>query len=403
MQKAGATNTGQMPEAVKELRMTSSTSIAADDLSSHTPEYTGPMEWQGAIIDHKDTPPPAQFKVLACLAQTLDWKTGTGYASEPYLAEKAGIKDLRTVRAALTWVRSNGFAIRTRKGHRVNDTTALASEWQLAMPTQQDIQCTVGANESDLMSNPTGHPMQANSASDAPNRTLDVPPSSLSISSPSSSSRSDNERSKEEIGEEGKSARAEVGTKGSAQYVNDYWVQTSGPKVGLFTKVTTRPKRKGEVLVSLDRSEAARFWKLTSRQQQMNYMLGKVDDTQPGSRPQAGEDWEPEVDDDVQQDAQPAAKRRIVRRKPSSQHAEDRPAPEPEPVDPEREAIWERVLKLFADVYPAELAEDQHEATKASFEADLGFHPNMLSLWTMEQFQATEDYLTTQLAARRAA
>jgi hypothetical protein len=269
-------------------------------------EFRGPMEWLAAIIDHMDTPSPAQFKVLSCLARTLDWKSGTGYASEPYLAVMSGIgtaggpdrpQDVRTVHAALNWAREHGFAIRTRKGHRVNHMTSLASEWRLTRPSQQDIERTVGTTgqqdiertvgtaELGLRPNPTRHSMQANTTLDVANTTLNAPPSSLSSLSLSASSLSCNTRPTKDSGEEKETARADVGGKGSG-ICNDYWVQTSGKLAGFFTKVTQRKEKQGEVLVSLTTSEASRFWKM-DRQDQVEYMLGRARSPQPESRPQA--------------------------------------------------------------------------------------------------------------------
>ena len=120
---------------------------------------------------------------------------------------------------------------------------------------------------------------------------------------------------REEIGEEGMSAARPVAA-APGRYVNDFWVQAEGRNAGFFTKMSSRPKRYGEALVSLTPSEAVEFWKRLSRTDREYFMLAKVQDqvrtTRPLSRPRAGiraetggsHAWEPE-DDSASQSAGP--------------------------------------------------------------------------------------------------
>lgn len=124
--------------------------------------------WLVAIRDHPNRPPLAQSHVLWCLALRVDWHTGRGFASVQMLAADSGVEE-RTVRRATKWGRDTGFVLRTRRGHRINAETSIASEWCLTLPSypQAESQPDTG----DLLANPTGQNGQPNRTLEAPNRT----------------------------------------------------------------------------------------------------------------------------------------------------------------------------------------------------------------------------------------
>jgi hypothetical protein len=285
--------------------LTTSLADSADKPELPTGPYPGPMSWLKHVMDHKQSPSPAQFKVLVTLIHVLDWTTGEGFASQPFLAKKAGIKDIRTVRAALNWATDHGFAERTRRGHHISHSRPVASEWKLTVP-QQDIECTVGSDEgekSDLRPNPTGHPMQANRTSDAANGALDAPPSSLSSASLSESSLSTRgarvvgeEIEKREEGSAAPRPAADAGAKPPVE--NDYWVNDQG----YFSKVSRRPKKQGEALVQLTPDQARHLWSkddMSSHSERREYMLGFAQrETQPQAEVEDYRDLDWEDDDD---------------------------------------------------------------------------------------------------------
>lgn len=93
-------------------------------------------EWQKAVRDCPDRPPPEQRLVLDCLALRLDWKTGCGSASSAQLAADAGCA-VRTVWRATGWAREAGLLIQSRRGHHTGNGQRVASEWRLAIPPPQ--------------------------------------------------------------------------------------------------------------------------------------------------------------------------------------------------------------------------------------------------------------------------
>ena len=148
---------------------------------------TRPLAWMTAIRDHPKRPTPAQHLILNCLALRLDWETGAGFASVRQLTDDAGVNE-KTVRRATTWARDNGFLTRTRRGHRINAETVIASSWRLTIPgqtqgvtddtlaeTQPDTGDRLGQSQPDFNGNPTGH-------SGPPNRTPQPPYQDLSSS-----------------------------------------------------------------------------------------------------------------------------------------------------------------------------------------------------------------------------
>jgi hypothetical protein len=98
--------------------------------------------WLAAIRDDPRRPPPHQVHALTMLALRVDWTTGTGFASGQQLAADAEATE-RTVKRATRWAREAGYVVQTRRGHRISEGVAAASEWQLIQPdgsrTQQDM------------------------------------------------------------------------------------------------------------------------------------------------------------------------------------------------------------------------------------------------------------------------
>lgn len=88
-------------------------------------------QWLSLVYNHPGRPPTAQRDILTALAVTyLDWGDGTGYASIAMLAEYTGHTQ-GTVKAALRWARSARLLVQTKRGHRIDDKRAVASEWRL--------------------------------------------------------------------------------------------------------------------------------------------------------------------------------------------------------------------------------------------------------------------------------
>ena len=107
-----------------------------------------PLEWMRAVRD-SDAFTAGTLNVLLMLGLRMR-RDGTGFASQPQLAEDAGVSE-RTARRALREARDAGFVTQTRRGHRVTDGTTLASEYRLEIPTQPDTRDRLGEA-------PTGHP-----------------------------------------------------------------------------------------------------------------------------------------------------------------------------------------------------------------------------------------------------
>jgi hypothetical protein len=154
--------------------------------AGHAP-FRGPMEWQVAIQRHAERPARSEVHVLLCLMQVLDWETGTGYASEAYLAAMVGVS-IPVVRRALTWARKYKFAIRTRKGHRITDEIKIASEWLLTMPLAEPTahRGAVGYPEEEEPTAQTGEPNRSKGQTQPLSTD---PPSSLSTSPLSTTTR----------------------------------------------------------------------------------------------------------------------------------------------------------------------------------------------------------------------
>lgn len=65
-------------------------------------------------------------------------KDGTGWAAQSTLAEDAGVS-VSTAARALAWATEAGFLVRTRRGHRLNNAAAVASEYRLTQPVTGDM------------------------------------------------------------------------------------------------------------------------------------------------------------------------------------------------------------------------------------------------------------------------
>jgi len=93
-------------------------------------------QWLSAVYSHPSRPPALQRDVLTALAvKFMDWGTGTGCASIEMIAEFCNI-GRSTVQRALRWGCKALLLVRTRRGHRLWNGGAVASEWLLALPTQ---------------------------------------------------------------------------------------------------------------------------------------------------------------------------------------------------------------------------------------------------------------------------
>jgi hypothetical protein len=146
--------------------------------------------WQKAVRDAPDRPPPMQRLVLDSLTLRVDWQTGKGFASAAALAGDADVGE-RTVRRATAWARGRGLLVMEKRGHRLTDEAAKATEWLLRLPPQP-------ATGGRLEDAPTGHGRPVGEAQPAkrghPNRPIEAsqpvspaPPSRPITSRPSTS------------------------------------------------------------------------------------------------------------------------------------------------------------------------------------------------------------------------
>lgn len=94
-------------------------------------------QWLNVLYCHPSRPPALQRDVLTALAVRLtDWGTGAGRASIEMLAEVTR-HTRSTIQRALQWGLKASLLVRTRRGHRLWNGGAVASEWRLAYPAQQ--------------------------------------------------------------------------------------------------------------------------------------------------------------------------------------------------------------------------------------------------------------------------
>jgi hypothetical protein len=93
-------------------------------------------QWLNAVYCHPDRPPALQRDVLTALAvKFMDWGTGAGCASIEKIAEFTR-HTRSTIQRALRWGLKASLLIRTKRGHRLWNGGAVASEWLLSLPTQ---------------------------------------------------------------------------------------------------------------------------------------------------------------------------------------------------------------------------------------------------------------------------
>lgn len=131
------------------------------------------MVWMRAVRDYTPKPPAnsSRYGVLWALALRLD-ATGQGYASQRQLAGDVVVNE-RTVRRHLDWARTAGYLVQTRRGHRIKDGTAIASEWRLSQP---DMGVLLGEPAGDVTADshrdiPTGQSADPTGQTGIPNRT----------------------------------------------------------------------------------------------------------------------------------------------------------------------------------------------------------------------------------------
>jgi hypothetical protein len=97
------------------------------------------LMWMRAIRDHRPKPGPrsVRYPVLWALALRMR-PDGSGFVSQRLLAEdvEAGVS---TVRRHLRWAMDAGYLLRTRRGHRITDELAVASEYRLTQPLTGDL------------------------------------------------------------------------------------------------------------------------------------------------------------------------------------------------------------------------------------------------------------------------
>jgi len=100
--------------------------------------------WIAAVHKHPALS-PAHRDILTYLAvMRLNFETGNGYCSVPSLAQARGHSE-STVRRALMLARTKEPKLleRTRRGHRLGDGQAIASEWKMLYPPIPDSISTV--------------------------------------------------------------------------------------------------------------------------------------------------------------------------------------------------------------------------------------------------------------------
>jgi Bacterial regulatory protein, arsR family len=109
-----------------------------------------PLLWMRAVRDHVPKPGPrsARLVVLFCLALRMR-SDGSGFASQRQLANDADVSE-STVRRHLRWGRENGYVEQTRRGHRIDKDTVLASEYRLTQPVTGDLLDPVPTGQSGV-------------------------------------------------------------------------------------------------------------------------------------------------------------------------------------------------------------------------------------------------------------
>jgi hypothetical protein len=146
--------------------------------------------WLKAVRDHPKRPSPMQCFALDRLALRLDWTTGEGFASTAEVAADAGCGE-RTVRRATAWARKHGLLVMNRRGHRLSDGAASASEWRTCLDSQpvtpDRLRASQPVTPDTLRGVPTGQPGRPNRSAGASQPVSTAPPSKSSSSKSSSS------------------------------------------------------------------------------------------------------------------------------------------------------------------------------------------------------------------------
>jgi hypothetical protein len=126
--------------------------------------------WLTAIRDHPERPPPMQRHVLAMLGLRMDWATGRGFASTQQLGADSDASKATIVRATM-WARGAAFLVQTRRGHRLGNGQAAASEWQLTQGLTHDTLNSQGLNghasrsqQGDLKVSPETHHQESSTS-----------------------------------------------------------------------------------------------------------------------------------------------------------------------------------------------------------------------------------------------
>lgn len=100
-------------------------------MEQHDAPAVQPIVWMRSLRDAAAVS-GGKLTVLLMLALRMR-KDGNGWAAQSRLAEDAGVS-VSTVERAIKWAIKTGFLVRTRRGHRISDTVAVASEYRLTQP-----------------------------------------------------------------------------------------------------------------------------------------------------------------------------------------------------------------------------------------------------------------------------
>lgn len=113
---------------------------------------TRPFAWMRAVRDAVPKFSKDRQGVLLCLGLRMH-SSGTGFASAKQLGEDVGVNE-RTARRATDEACARGYLYRTRRGHRLGNGGAMASEWKLLLPGDALAQPDTRARLSEIS---TGH------------------------------------------------------------------------------------------------------------------------------------------------------------------------------------------------------------------------------------------------------
>jgi hypothetical protein len=114
-----------------------------------------PVVWMRAVRDAAPRFTTSRLTVLLCLALRMH-KSGVGFASARILGEDASVAE-RTARRATDEACSRGYLNRTRRGHRLGNGSAIASEWKLIVPGEATPQPDTGVRLSETSTGQSEH------------------------------------------------------------------------------------------------------------------------------------------------------------------------------------------------------------------------------------------------------